>query len=683
MKCKIGFYIMILCLILLAGCNTSLVKPSNPNPANNSTNIPLQPTLTWDYTDPKAGSVAFNIYFGENANNLPLVKANSGVKTYTPSALKPDTEYFWRVEVINPNQTNAISGDIWKFMTISQTSAPLTINIPDFTMIVGDTLNIDLSQYVSALPEKTITFQKISGVGLLDKANFSYSPDHSSIGEHTVTISATDGESVVEDSFTITVTEAIHEEEREPNDDFGQAQQIVENVTYQGSSLDINDEDFYKFTAEQNNVTIYLDHMEENASVSDFTIYLCNDDKSIMAEYESYDGLNSNHQTGVVAGQTYYLVIEGGSYSTGGGYQLRIVFGDEDYEVESNDDFGTANLIQNNVIYHGESRNYEDEDFYKFVASGNHVTIHLEHVSQNASNSDFAIYLYNASKECMTEYESFDGLSSSHQTGIVVGQTYYILIEGDYYNTGGSYTFEISFDNEHFEVEPNDDFGTANIIQDDIVYHGESLSYDDEDYYKFVAEGNNVSVYFEHLAADASDSDFDIYLYNASKEFMTEYESFDGLNTNCQTGVVEGETYYLLIEGDYYNTGGDYQFTISYGSEHCELEPNHDFGMANLINENIVYLGESRNDDDYDYYRFVANSDQISLRLEHVIAYASDSEFSLYLYDSNKNLLADFESNDGLNSTYPINVETGKTYFLLILGGSWNCGGKYKLSIIN
>lgn len=90
--------------------------PSNPNPADNSTDILIDSDLSWTGGDPDNGdSVTYDVFFGTNSNP-PLVSSAQTSTTYDPGILDYDTRYYWRIISID-SYSNSTLGPIWNFRT--------------------------------------------------------------------------------------------------------------------------------------------------------------------------------------------------------------------------------------------------------------------------------------------------------------------------------------------------------------------------------------------------------------------------------------------------------------------------------------------------------------------------------------------------------------------------------------
>lgn len=105
------------------------VLPSDakmPMPANGQTAVPPDVTLAWTAG---ANATSHDVYFGTNQNDVDNAgrddapfKGNQalGTETFsppngTPSALAPNTQFFWRIDEVGPGGTK--KGPVWSFQT--------------------------------------------------------------------------------------------------------------------------------------------------------------------------------------------------------------------------------------------------------------------------------------------------------------------------------------------------------------------------------------------------------------------------------------------------------------------------------------------------------------------------------------------------------------------------------------
>jgi len=97
--------------------------PSDPSPYNGETGVSLTPRLSWSSSSLDESTVFFDIYFGTNPDNLPLVKSNTMNKYYYPGTLKSGTKYYWKI-VAKVTLEVKTTGPIWYFTTNNPPSTP-------------------------------------------------------------------------------------------------------------------------------------------------------------------------------------------------------------------------------------------------------------------------------------------------------------------------------------------------------------------------------------------------------------------------------------------------------------------------------------------------------------------------------------------------------------------------------
>jgi hypothetical protein len=101
-------------------------KPASPAPSDQASGVPTTPTLTWVQT---TGTYGVKLYFGTTPNLT--VTDYIGIETdssYTPAALSPSTNYYWRVDYYDTAGLT-VTGDTWSFST----SQNLTPGLPTIT----------------------------------------------------------------------------------------------------------------------------------------------------------------------------------------------------------------------------------------------------------------------------------------------------------------------------------------------------------------------------------------------------------------------------------------------------------------------------------------------------------------------------------------------------------------------
>jgi len=105
-------------------------KPSNPSPANGSTEIPVSVDLSWTGGDPDAGDfVTYDVYCGTTFP-LPKIAANKSGTSIALDHLAYSAKYYWKVVAWDNHQAYNAS-PVWWFNTKIDSIAPtVTISSP-------------------------------------------------------------------------------------------------------------------------------------------------------------------------------------------------------------------------------------------------------------------------------------------------------------------------------------------------------------------------------------------------------------------------------------------------------------------------------------------------------------------------------------------------------------------------
>ena len=93
-------------------------QPTNPSPSDGQTDVPLNPTLSWETSDPDGDSLTYDIYFGSDSNP-PLVESDLSTNTYNPGKLNSKTTYYWKV-VAKDGKGAKTESAVWSFTTLGE-----------------------------------------------------------------------------------------------------------------------------------------------------------------------------------------------------------------------------------------------------------------------------------------------------------------------------------------------------------------------------------------------------------------------------------------------------------------------------------------------------------------------------------------------------------------------------------
>jgi hypothetical protein len=97
--------------------NDAPYVPSNPNPANGTTDVSVNAVLSWVGGDPNPGDVVtYDVYFGTVSPPPQVVLGQSGT-TYDPGVMQSLTTYYWRIVAWDDHGAST-EGPIWYFTTV-------------------------------------------------------------------------------------------------------------------------------------------------------------------------------------------------------------------------------------------------------------------------------------------------------------------------------------------------------------------------------------------------------------------------------------------------------------------------------------------------------------------------------------------------------------------------------------
>lgn len=114
-----------------------LLSPNSPDPSNNSKEIDIKKSLSWDYTPSEGSTVKYTVLFGDDPNNLNEVAVDIYQNMFTLPILESNKEYFWKVKVLQ-SDGRKIESDIWSFKTTISPEKPVVI-----TPVESERLNPD------------------------------------------------------------------------------------------------------------------------------------------------------------------------------------------------------------------------------------------------------------------------------------------------------------------------------------------------------------------------------------------------------------------------------------------------------------------------------------------------------------------------------------------------------------
>ncbi len=159
MKKLVIFTLTIIFLFLITSCGGGLNRPPlvphDPNPADNSTGVPINLTLTWQCGDPDGDVLFYDVYLSDTYP--PTFYKRTSLEFVKPEGLKAGTRYYWKV-VANDGRASTESL-IWSFTTQSTPSQTLRIDsVPLGIFILVDNVQ-HLTPFFQSLPKGSHSIQ--------------------------------------------------------------------------------------------------------------------------------------------------------------------------------------------------------------------------------------------------------------------------------------------------------------------------------------------------------------------------------------------------------------------------------------------------------------------------------------------------------------------------------------------
>ena len=118
MRFFLPFLILVWIVFIVNSCmnlNKPPIVPDNPIPKNNSIDISITPTLSWNCTDPDDDPLIYTLYLGKDTNPEEY---KSGIKgnNINIGSLEYNTTYYWRIEAFD-GKGGITQGPLWSFKT--------------------------------------------------------------------------------------------------------------------------------------------------------------------------------------------------------------------------------------------------------------------------------------------------------------------------------------------------------------------------------------------------------------------------------------------------------------------------------------------------------------------------------------------------------------------------------------
>ena len=325
-------------------------------------------------------------------------------------------------------------------------------------------------------------------------------------------------------------------------------------------------------------------------------------------------------------------------------------------ETESNDDYASANVVSVNAKINGVLSVWDDCDYYKVTADEQgKLELTFKHTSVDKDNG-WAVrtFYFDGNEYVELSYTEIRLLGSETvnlpTVGMISGGEYYIVVSdwwGDY-SVGTEYTIENKFTaTECYEKETNDSWSTSTKTELNQTYGGTINRGNDSDYYKVVAEENGkLELTFKHTSVD-EDNGWHVrtYYYDGNEYVELSYTAIRLLGSETvklpTVGMISGGEYYIVVNdwwGDC-SVGTEYTIENKFTStEYYEKETNDSWSTSTKTELNQTYGGTINRENDYDYYKIVAEENgKLEFTFKHTSADKDNGwHIRTYYYNGDK-----------------------------------------------
>jgi len=421
-------------------------------------------------------------------------------------------------------------------------------------------------------------------------------------------------------------------EENEPNNNLSQAQIVKFGDVVEGEISTKADRDYYSLNVIGNkwiNKSLYI--VLEHTSKDDLVIDIYKNNKliKIVDNYASFDSKSGRKPLakGKLSSEifanlsmfpaSYHFVVRAskkqyrkirGSYKISFLEEVRSDFS----EIEPNDNFESANLIENDTAIEGYyspgtnplKNNHYEGDYFKVNISATNKTLLSVEVS-GVPGIDPILSIYNEAGKLMKKVNN-SGLHRGEKIkniGIKQNGNYYILVRAAklfVYNNKIPYSIKVEITSYSYgeELEPNDKLREANPIKVDEKVSGMLSSVSDKDFYSFIVPQPG-SYMFSARLKDLLDVNSAITLYNSYGKKIREFNSAGVgqaeyiANIGIKT-IKYDEKYFIKVHSKKgYNDNDKYEMIISLfeSSLQGEYEPNDTLNSSNgLIKKVVLFI---------------------------------------------------------------------------------------------
>ncbi len=347
------------------------------------------------------------------------------------------------------------------------------------------------------------------------------------------------------------------------------------------------------------------------------------------------------------------------------------------------DSYGNATSVSANSSTSGDIEIENDIDYFNFSATSGH-TYTIETTLGTLDDSDITLYDTNGLSVIDSDDDSGSGAASKLVWTCTDTGTYYIMVEGHFYASIGTYTLNISAESGGSAGDDHgDSYSDASALTVGVKKNGNIETGGDEDYFEFDASAN-VTYDIETTLKTLDDSALTLYKTNGFSKIDTDDNSGAGQASKITWTCTSSGTYYIKVEGDWSSSTGTYSLLVSIATDSGN-GGNDDDHADNVSGATYVTIGstvggELETSGDLDYFKFSATSGA-DYTIEITLKSLYDSY--IYLYDTNgaTTIASDDNSATGLASRIKWTCTTSGTYYIKVEGAIASYTGAYSMKI--
>lgn len=367
--------------------------------------------------------------------------------------------------------------------------------------------------------------------------------------------------------------------ETEINNTKADANVISTDTLYNGTIMNGNDIDFYKFTLDEAkvlNIDFEHDTIDDDTNYWNIGIYQSDGTTSVYSFSSAGNSAITKSASVSLGAGDYYLKItpRNSSYYNTMKYQFTINSKTaENWETEVNNTKNTANAIDLNTTYNSSIMGSDDVDWFSFsTEKDGYISLDFEHDTIESTNTYWIAEVYESDATTLIHSLDIKGnsaLTSSPSIGLPAGD-YFVKIKpySDYYWSNMDTQFTINYtESVLWETEDNDSKANADTININTTYGGSIMTYEDADWYKFdVDEDKKLKVVFENPGVgDKKYEYWKIYVYESdgSTSVTSQEVSGETPEVSFDADFTKGTYYIKVVYGGYYYSTSDYSITVS------------------------------------------------------------------------------------------------------------------------